>query len=77
MRATVTYSILKGDDVASLLRSREPDLIRIVRKAYEAHACGLSDLPYSTFLHFPDDPKNRIIALPAYLGSYFQVAGVK
>jgi 2,3-diaminopropionate biosynthesis protein SbnB len=69
--------ILKGDEVASLLAGRESDLIRIMRNAYEAHARGLSSLPHSTFLHFSETPRNRIIALPAYLGAEFQVAGIK
>lgn len=69
--------ILKGDDVAFLLDDQEQVLIDIVRKAYIAHAQGDSSLPHSTFLRFPDDASNRIIALPAYLGQEFGVAGVK
>jgi N-[(2S)-2-amino-2-carboxyethyl]-L-glutamate dehydrogenase len=69
--------ILKGNEVASLLDGREPDIIRAVRDAYVAHASGQSYLPHSTFVYFPDDPRSRIIALPAYLGSDFRVAGVK
>lgn len=69
--------ILKGQEVKSLLAGRELDLINVVRMAYTAHARGESCLPHSLFLRFPDDQKNRIIALPAYLGADFNVAGIK
>ncbi|MFY9622111.1 MAG: 2,3-diaminopropionate biosynthesis protein SbnB [Pyrinomonadaceae bacterium] len=69
--------ILKGHEISSLLNGQEKALIDIVKKAYIAHAQGDSSLPHSTFVHFPDDESNRIIALPAYLGQEFGVAGVK
>lgn len=68
--------IVKGHEVASLLRGREPEIMAAVRSAYEAHGRGEDSLPHSLFLRFPDE-RNRIIALPAYLGAEFDVAGVK
>ena len=69
--------ILKGHEVASLLAGQEDQLLGVVSLAYEAHAQGSSSLPHSTFLTFPENQRNRIIALPAYLGQEFDVAGVK
>jgi N-[(2S)-2-amino-2-carboxyethyl]-L-glutamate dehydrogenase len=69
--------ILRAHEISALLHDREIELIQIVRTAYETHASGASSLPHSTFLRFPNDAQNRIIALPAYLGGNFEVAGVK
>lgn len=69
--------ILRGQDVQSVLAGREQEVLDTVRAAYEVHARDNSSLPHSTFLHFPENSRNRIIALPAYLGEDFQVAGVK
>lgn len=69
--------ILKGSEVQSLLAGREADILEMVHRAYMAHAEGQSCLPHSNFLRFPDDPGSRIIALPAYLGEEFALAGIK
>jgi 2,3-diaminopropionate biosynthesis protein SbnB len=69
--------ILKGDQILSLLKGRELELIEAVRMAYLTHAAGESSLPQSTFLGFAGKPRDRIIALPAYLGQGFEVAGIK
>lgn len=72
-----TMRILKGEEVQKLLSGKEAPVIALVKSAYEAHNRGRSSLPHSTFLRFPDDPANRIIALPAYLDNEMGGAGVK
>jgi N-[(2S)-2-amino-2-carboxyethyl]-L-glutamate dehydrogenase len=77
MRKEGGILLLTGRDVTELLDGREEEVMRGVGRAYEAHARGQTALPHSTFLRFPGAPRERIIALPAYLGDSFAVAGVK
>jgi ornithine cyclodeaminase len=69
--------ILRGEEVGSLLKGRELDLIDLIGRAYVAHGRGHSSLPHSSFVLFPHRQRDRIIALPAYLGEDFEVAGIK
>ena len=69
--------ILKGQDVRHLLQGQEARILDTVRRSYEVHRSGLSFLPHSTFLSFPNGGSDRVIALPAYLGGEFETAGVK
>ncbi|MEU8263751.1 2,3-diaminopropionate biosynthesis protein SbnB [Micromonospora sp. NPDC048999] len=69
--------ILGAGDVRSVLDGAEQRVLAAVRESYELHALGRTSVPHSVFLRFPADTRNRIIALPAYLGSGTAVAGVK
>lgn len=70
-------SIINGKTVGDLIHAHRAECIDVVRDAYLAHADGHSVNPDSYFLRFPDKPDCRIIALPAFLGNGFGVAGLK
>jgi 2,3-diaminopropionate biosynthesis protein SbnB len=70
-------SIINGKTVSDIIRTHWAECIEVVRDAYLAHADGRSVNPDSYFLRFPEKPDCRIIALPAYLGNGFDVAGLK
>src|SRR5690348_5741590 len=69
--------LIPAAEVAEILADRETDLINIVRDAYIMHERGQSTVPHSTFLRFPDNQRDRIIGLPAYLGGDDPVGGIK
>src|ERR1700694_1722353 len=69
--------VVGGEDIRELLDGQEAAVLEAVRGAYLAHARGLSSLPHSIFLRFPGRNADRIIALPAFLGDGFEVAGLK
>ena len=70
-------SIVNGRAVSDVIRAHRAECIDVVRNAYLAHARGQSVNPDSYFLRFPEKPDCRIIALPAYIGDGFHVAGLK
>jgi ornithine cyclodeaminase len=69
--------ILGNQPVLSILDGREPVVIELVRRCYLAHARGDTSLPHSVFLRFPQEKRNRIIGLPAYVGAEQRIAGMK
>jgi len=70
-------SIINGKTVLDIVRAHRSECVQIIQEAYLAHADGRSVNPDSYFLRFPGKPDSRIIALPAYLGNGFDVAGLK
>jgi len=70
--------VLTSDEVLTQIEGEEKKLIEIVKNAYIEHSKGESSLPFSSFLRFPNNTKNRIIALPAYIkNSTQEIAGIK
>lgn len=69
--------VIRYADVDQVLSDREQVVTEIVRQAYLLHSTAQSVVPPSSFLRFPGDRANRIIALLAYLGGENAAAGVK
>src|SRR6266496_3177200 len=74
---TFELSIINGKTVSEIVRAHRAECIDVVQHAYLAHARGQAINPHSYFLRFPEKPDCRIIALPAFLGDGFAVAGLK
>jgi ornithine cyclodeaminase len=70
-------ALINGKTVADLIGADRQACIDIVERAYLAHDRGQAVNPDCHFLRFPDKPDCRIIALPAWLGAGFDVAGLK
>jgi 2,3-diaminopropionate biosynthesis protein SbnB len=70
-------TILGGEEIRRLLNGSAAVVTDIVREAYTLHGDGQSALPQSVFLRFEDQPRNRMIALPAYVGGRRASAGMK
>ena len=70
-------SIINGKTVFEIVRANRAACIDVVEHAYLAHARGQAINPHSYFLRFPEKPDCRIIALPAFVGDGFAVAGLK
>lgn len=69
--------IVTGEQVRALLEADRPGVLEAVRQAYLAWGRGEATPPDSTFLRFPGRARERIIALPAWLGGPWNMAGIK
>jgi N-[(2S)-2-amino-2-carboxyethyl]-L-glutamate dehydrogenase len=72
-----SFAVIGGKTVHSIVFDDVEGCMEAVCATYRAHGAGHSANPNSTFLRFPKLPNARIIALPAYLGNGFGVAGIK
>ncbi len=70
-------SIINGKTVSDVICAQRQACVDVVEHAYLAHARGQAINPHSYFLRFPEKPDCRIIALPAFVGDGFAVAGLK
>ena len=71
------FYVIPGPAIQDALLSATTEVVDAVRRAYELHAAAQTINPDSYFLQFPQKPTARIIALPAYLGGEFDLAGLK
>jgi N-[(2S)-2-amino-2-carboxyethyl]-L-glutamate dehydrogenase len=69
--------LVTGPEVKELLAGKDEEIIASVKSAYCEHYLGHSCLPHSVFVRFPDRAKERIIALPGYVGGSEEIAGIK
>lgn len=69
--------ILGASEVRAVLDGGEREVVAAVDAAYRSHARGRTRVPQSVFLRFPARDRERIIALPAYLGGEAPTCGVK
>ncbi len=71
------FSVFTGQAVKDILEKNQNELVQIIEKAYLTHETKDSANPNSSFIRFPKQPLDRIIALPAWLGGSFNVSGIK
>src|SRR3954463_3447818 len=74
---TENLLVLRGSDIRALLHGKKNEIMEAVKVAYCEHRAGHSFLPHSVFVRFPGREKERIIALPGYLGGTDEIAGIK
>jgi ornithine cyclodeaminase len=71
------FKIIGAPQVLTWLDKSPKKIFGRVHDAYLLHAADKTVNPDSYFLRFPDDNRNRIIALPASLESDDPIAGIK
>ena len=74
---TPQFAVISGAQVHRAVHGREAQVTKMIEEAYRLHGEGRTVNPDSYFLRFPDQPANRIIALPASVGGDVDVHGIK
>lgn len=77
MTQAPSFAVVSGEQVHTALHGKEKQVTAMVEAAYRLHGQGLTVNPDSYFLRFPDQPANRIIALPASVKGEVNVHGIK
>ncbi|HHQ6601127.1 TPA: 2,3-diaminopropionate biosynthesis protein SbnB [Serratia fonticola] len=72
-----SFTVVDANIVGNWLKSNFTLLFELMKNTYLDHADGIAINPDSYFLRFPDEPNNRIIALPAFLETKTPVSGIK
>ncbi|MFC0040240.1 2,3-diaminopropionate biosynthesis protein SbnB [Actinomadura rayongensis] len=72
-----SFAVISGAQVHAAVSGREREVTAMIEAAYRLHGAGRTVNPDSYFLRFPDEPANRIIALPASVGGEVDVHGIK
>ncbi|MFJ3487553.1 2,3-diaminopropionate biosynthesis protein SbnB [Pseudomonas sp. NPDC090202] len=71
------FHVIPGAVVKDILDQQAHSMVARIEQAYLQHHDGQTINPDSYFLRFPQQPANRIIALPASLEGDDGVAGIK
>ena len=71
------FHVIPGAVIKDILDTHAHDMVRRIEQVYLQHDDGQTINPDSYFLRFPQQPANRIIALPAALEGEHAVAGIK
>lgn len=69
--------VIPGHVVLDVLRRKGTGVIDLVAETYLLHAQQKTINPHSYFLQFPDNERNRIIALPAAITDSKPISGIK
>ncbi len=71
------FLVIGADLIKDIIKDSYFELQDLVIDTYRQHHAGETVNPDSYFLRYPQDPKKRIIALPAYIGGSTNVSGLK